>query len=420
MKMDTAKFDLAARHVLAVLPSCFHEMERLRALAQQGAQPTVTVVGKYNHGKSRLLNELIAKDVFAVADKRETVALAEHVWLGVRWLDAPGLDADVGLADDGHAHQAAWLQADIRLFVHAAKEGELDAAERALLQKLYADQQRTRRRTVFVLGQVDQMADEAHLHKVINAIQMQVPELVLYPVSSTRYRQGVDGGKKLLLEKSGIPALQAMLRDALAEVPQARSHETALLLGEIRQALELLKTEGEERLHALLHDQRWQRQDFDQGLVAVLDKVQSDLQPVLELNSTDQALVPDSFETMFKPTAGKQERARLQIAYSYACIVINFHLIKHGVVGLPLNQQTSVRSLDTVMVAVMGVSVKYRNDLRQIFCEAAGRDRLKQAFAHYYELSEDRMLLARQIAESTSSLSDVEEALAAMRTLENI
>ena len=72
------------------------------------------------------------------------------------------------------------------------------------------------------------------------------------------------------------------------------------------------------------------------------------------------------------------------------------------------------------MVAVMGVSFKYRNDLRQIFCEAAGRDRLKQAFAHYYELSEDRMLLARQIAESTSSLSDVEEALAAMRTLENI
>lgn len=420
MKVALAKFDLAACHLLAVLPDCFHEIERLRALAQQGLQPTVTVVGKYNHGKSRLLNELMASDVFTVADKRETVALAEHVRLGVRWLDAPGLDADVGLTDDSHAHQAAWLQADIRLFVHAAKEGELDAAESALLQKLYADQQRTKRRVLFVLGQVDQMADEAHLHKVINAIQTQVPQVVLYPVSSTRYRQGVEGDKKLLLEKSGIPALQAILGDALAKVPQARSHETALLLSEIRQALEFLKTEGKERLQALLSTQCWQRQDFDQGLSTVLDKVQSDLQPVLEINCTDQALVPDSFENMFKPTAGKQERARLQIAYSRACIVINFHLIKHGVAGLPLTQQTSVRSLDTVMVAVMGVSVKYRDDLRQIFCDPTGRDRLKQAFAHYFELSKDRTVLARQIAESKASLADVDQALAALRTLEDV
>ena len=73
-----------------------------------------------------------------------------------------------------------------------------------------------------------------------------------------------------------------------------------------------------------------------------------------------------------------------------------------------------------VMVAVMGVSVKYRDDLRQIFCDPTGRDRLKQAFAHYFELSKDRTVLARQIAESKASLADVDQALAALRTLEDV
>lgn len=53
-------------------------MARLRALAK-AARRVVTVSGKYNHGKSRLLNEMIGHAAFVVADKRETVALAEHV-----------------------------------------------------------------------------------------------------------------------------------------------------------------------------------------------------------------------------------------------------------------------------------------------------------------------------------------------------
>lgn len=416
--MDTETFDLAERDVLAVLPARSQDLARLRVLVQQRPQPTVTVMGKYNHGKSRLLNELLGSDAFAVADKRETVALAEHVQPDVRWLDAPGLDADVGLADDGHAYHAAWLQADIRLFVHAAKEGELDAAERTLLHTLDADQQRTRRRALFVLTQVDQMADDAHLDKVVTAIHAQAPELPLHQVSSTRHRQGVEGGKKLLIEKSGIPALQAVLRGAIAEVPAARVHETALLLGEIRGELKLAKSDAQSHLQSLQDTQHLQRQAFEQGLIEVLDKVQIDLQPVLEVSGPDQALVPDSFENAFKLTAGKQERARIQIAYSRACIAINAHLVKHGVVGLPQAQQTSVTSLDTVMVAVMGVSVKYREDLRKIFCEPEGRDRLGRDFARYFELSDDRQALASQIAQCEAERVAADKALQALATLE--
>jgi hypothetical protein len=35
----------------------------------------------------------------------------------VRWLDAPGPDADLGSEDDCQAFEAVWLKADIRLFV---------------------------------------------------------------------------------------------------------------------------------------------------------------------------------------------------------------------------------------------------------------------------------------------------------------
>ncbi len=106
-------FDPLASEVLAVVPGRAHDLARLRVLAQVQAAPTVTVVGKYNHGKSRLLNELMGRDVFAVADRRETVTLSEHHHAELRWLDAPGLDADVALQDDSHAQEATWLQADV-------------------------------------------------------------------------------------------------------------------------------------------------------------------------------------------------------------------------------------------------------------------------------------------------------------------
>lgn len=112
--------------------------------------------------------------------------------------------------------------------MHAAKEGELDAGERALLDQLHIDGQRTHRQTLFVLSQVDQLSNEAELAHVIKTIHVQVPELSVYPVFSIRYRKGLDGAKPLLTEKSGIPALNQALREACTRVPAARAHETAL------------------------------------------------------------------------------------------------------------------------------------------------------------------------------------------------
>lgn len=406
--------------VLAVLPQRRWDLDRLRVLLQKDVPPTVTVVGKYNHGKSRLLNELMGSDIFNVADRRETIALAEHVHDGVRWLDAPGLYADVALQDDALAREALGLQADIRLFVHAAKEGELDALESSLLQELAADHQRSRRQTLLVISQIDQLADEQQQEKVLDSIAQQCPGCLLHPVSSTRYRQGRDGGKPRMLEKSGIPALQASLEAALKRVPQAREFERDALLTELTQELSALQQMQEQSLHSLQQTQRQQHIDFVEGLRKVLEGIEKDLEPLVNAAGVDHSLVPDTAEFGFKMTAGKQERARLQIAYSRACIAINSHLVEYGAVGLPAAQRTSVRSMDTVMIAVMGVSVKYRADLRRIFCEQAGRDKLVQDFTHYFEISEGRRALEAQIETSQKQLQQTRQALEELALLEGV
>ncbi|SAL87443.1 GTPase Era [Caballeronia arvi] len=407
----------ATHDVVAVLPGRADDMARLGILLGHD-EPIVTVIGKYNHGKSRLLNELIGQEAFSVADKRETVKLADRVHQGVRWLDAPGLDADVGTEDDRHATHAAWLHADIRLFVHAGKEGELDAKELALLAELLEDSERTRRQTLFVLTQVDQLASESELQKVIGAITAQFPRIALNAVSSARHRKGVDEGKKLFIEKSGIPQLHSELDGALGRVPAARTYETSLLFTEVRDELAQLIREREASLEASRSLQRQQRKAFDQGLANVIKKVGSDIEVMLEGLGEDFASIPDTAKDAYASTAGKRERAYIQIAYSRGCIEIDSFLAGHGVIGLPSEQETAARALNTVMIAVMGVSVKFRKDLRRMFCTQAGREKLQGDFTRYYEISSDRKELAVRISETESSIDALQKASTSLNALE--
>lgn len=418
MRTDLAAFDRIERDVLPVLPGRAHDLARLRALAEQAGLATVTVIGKYNHGKSRLLNELMGHDAFAVADRRETVQLSVQVRDGVRWLDAPGLDADVGGADDRFAQQAAWLQSDVRLFVHSAKEGELDAPERQLLAALQADAGTSRRQTLLVVSQIDQAGDEAALQQVLAAIGRQAPGLRLHAVSATRHRQGAEGGKRLLVERSGLPALQAALDHALQQVPAARSHEAAALKAALHHDLQHREATLASQQAAARERQAQQRRQFDHDLQAVFDKAQDDLAEILSTPGPDLALQPDRVDDQFRLTVGRLERARVQVAYAKVCLQLNAALTKHGANELPAAQHTVARSLNSVMVAVLGVSVKYRADLRQMFQEAAGREQLHRDFARYYELSADRQALAAHLDDLQGHLAAVHTAQEALRALE--
>jgi hypothetical protein len=302
--------------------------------------------------------------------------------------------------------------------VHAAKEGELDAKELKLLTDLDADRVRTGRQTLFVLSQVDQLADDAALRNVGDAIDRQMPRLALNAVSCVRHRKGLDGAKQLLLEKSGIPALHVALQAELARVPDARAHETALLMREIDEELQLLRAAQHTSRDLLRCTQRQQRFDFDRGLAAVIEKVAGDIEAMLNALGTDHAIVPDTAKDAYMITAGKLERAHIQIAYSRACIEIDAVLTAHGVVGLPSEQHAAASSFNSVMIAVMGVSVKFRKDLRRMFGDASGRERIQREFTHYYELSDDRKALTAQIADTEAAIAASEKASAAMRLFE--
>lgn len=260
----------ADAQVLALLPHRATDLARLGVLEAGTVPPTVTVAGKYNHGKSRLLNTLLGHEVFAVADHRQTVALDAHVQQGVRWLDAPGLEADVAGGDDAHARRAMEVEADVCLFVHAATEGELDAAEGALLDTLRASDAGSGRCTLLVVTQVDQLADPAQLDGVMRAIGAQVPWLVPWPVSSMRHGQGLAHAMPVLVERSGVPALQARLAQALAQVPALRRDEAARLRAGIGAELQQVLQARQAALQAL-HQARDARQArFAQGLEDVL------------------------------------------------------------------------------------------------------------------------------------------------------
>lgn len=414
--MENTVVQQTGQAIGAVLPQHANNMTRLGALLR-GGEPIITVIGKYNHGKSMLLNELIGEASFAVADRRETVRLAHHVQHGVRWLDAPGLDADTGTEDDRHAMHAAWLESDIRLFVHAAKEGELDAAELALLKELRADSEKTDRQTLFVLSQVDQLPGGEALNEVIAAIHGQLPGLEMHAVSSTRHRKGIDGDKPLLSERSGIPQLRAGLEAAVGRVPAARAHEAALLFTHIRHDLDGLRCEREQSLASLKKARQAQRQAFDEGLRSVICKAGRDIETMLGTLGVDHAAIPDTAADAYVLTAAKRERAYVQVAYSRACIDIDSYLVGCEVIAIPAEQETAARALNTVMIAVMGVSVKFRKDLRRMFCTEQGRERMQREFTRYYDISGPRKAQAALIRETESDIIALNEAAMSLQGL---
>lgn len=418
--MTLQPFDSLCRTILTIIPEYTEQLARFRAITLAGDIPTVTVVGKYNHGKSRLLNELMGEDKFAVADKRETTTLNNYIRNQVRWLDAPGLDADVNYNDDQCAQLAVWQQSDIRLFVHSLREGELDAQEAVLLAALQADEHKTRRQTIVVFTQIDQLENEKILRQITERLQQQATlDNALY-VSAQRHRQGIEKNKTLLVEKSGISQLKQRLTEALRKVTDVRAFEKTSICQELKSHLKLLQHNTQQQINELSQYLTDQRYDFEQDLFKVLNKVQDDLRPIMQVVGKDASLEVDSFATKYQLTAGKKERNRIQVAYSRACININSHLIRYGVVGLPESQKTNVRSIDTVLVAVLGVSVKLRRELNLIFFQEAGRQRLKRELCNYFEVSQERMANKQHLEQLNANLAHIKAALMAVSDLENM
>ena len=157
-------------------------IKELRELIARPTELQVAVYGKYNHGKSSLLNALVKKEVFKTADIRETVTIQSHTKDNITWVDTPGLDADVYEQDDSKAKEIL-NKSDLLLFVHSVNEGELDEKELTFLEERY----NKNNNILVILTQVDRISELESVQKVIESqLEFMMNTRRIIPVSSKR------------------------------------------------------------------------------------------------------------------------------------------------------------------------------------------------------------------------------------------
>jgi small GTP-binding protein len=267
MMVDIERFN-------TVIPTSEEALRRLVFLIEQAHAVRVAVFGKYNHGKSTLLNAIIGQEVFKAADKRETTEISEYSHEGIIWIDTPGLDADVHGEDDRKARKSAFTVADFLFLVHSVKTGELDKYETKLYRDLMKQDKNYRKKMFLILTQIDQL-EEADLKAVIGKIKMQFPELTIMPVSATRYTRGVLENKSIFVEKSGMNELFDLIDKLDAEIESLRSLEKKRLIDKIKLELEEKKKAAISGLETINFRITKYHKDFNTDLTKYINSVQS-------------------------------------------------------------------------------------------------------------------------------------------------
>ena len=216
-----------------VIPTSESNLNRLKFLQEEASGLRIAVFGKYNHGKSTLLNALIGKEIFKTADKRETIKNAEYTHNDVIWVDTPGLDADVHGKDDKEAMKGAFEIADILYLVHSVKAGELDKYEMKVYRELMKQDKNYSKKMFLILTQIDQLQTE-QLDQVKKQIKKQLPELTMVCISAQRYSRGINESKPKFVELSAMDSLLTLVSGHLSQLNILRKQECKRLVSKIR------------------------------------------------------------------------------------------------------------------------------------------------------------------------------------------
>lgn len=128
------------------------------------------------------------------------------------WIDTPGID---DTEQETASAFAGLKDADIVLFIHNLKQGELDLSEMQFIQQSIAQYPKFLSKIIFVLTHVDDVGDQAAA-EIQQAIEKQCLNQLkhiatLFIVSSPRYLKGFIENKELLMQRSNIPDLQKYL-----------------------------------------------------------------------------------------------------------------------------------------------------------------------------------------------------------------
>lgn len=235
------------QYLTALLPDSQLNFGRLKELLTGDESAKIAVFGKFNHGKSTLLNALLGYEHFSVADKRETVEVSEIEHDGTVWIDTPGLDADTSGTDDSLAIEAVLRKADILCLVHSVKAGELDKSEMEIYQKLMSFSDDYQSKFLLVLTQIDQVSPQ-DLDSVKKKILGQVPDLNVNCISATRYIRGIKESKVGFIDASGMLPLLNNLNDMRTSVSEFRQKEAKSLVSDINAELSKLNVKTQKSL----------------------------------------------------------------------------------------------------------------------------------------------------------------------------
>lgn len=245
-----------------LIPNSEPNIKRLYQLVNVPDEAKIATFGKYNHGKSTLLNALCGDDIFKAADKRETTIIQEHSHNGVVWVDTPGLDADTHNEDDKKAIDAAFEIADFIFLVHNVKAGELDKYEMDVYRKLMHQDNNYSKKLFLVLTQIDQLVSEDDTQRVIDTIKKQLPQMEIFPVSSVRYIRGIKENKDKFVELSGMDNLLNHIQTLKSPLQLLRKQEIKRLKRKANLELDDLISSEKKKLTSLPHEVEESHSEF--------------------------------------------------------------------------------------------------------------------------------------------------------------
>ncbi|PSV15157.1 hypothetical protein C0W59_11805 [Photobacterium kishitanii] len=262
-----------------IIPSSERNLKRLMyLLSDKKSLPRIAVFGKYNHGKSTLLNAIVGHNKFKTADKRETICNEDYEHNHVIWVDTPGLDADVQGEDDTAAMKGVFEVADFIFLVHQVTAGELDKYEMNVFQQLAKQDKNYRKKMFLILTQIDQKTPQ-DLSLVQTTIAQQLKNsmdlqgLNVISVSATRYLKGIQESKPIFCEKSGMNAIFSLTETLKKDITSLRANEIhrlkSKLLVELDQAKKQVTEDLSEYQYRLSSQYKHYQQDIAQLVSAV-------------------------------------------------------------------------------------------------------------------------------------------------------
>ncbi|MDD9156391.1 50S ribosome-binding GTPase [Aliivibrio sp. S4TY2] len=255
-----------------------HSLSRLDKIIHSDQKPRIAVFGKYNHGKSTLLNAIFGYAAFKSADKRETIENLSIEHNEVMWIDTPGLDADVHGKDDAAALTGAFEMADYLFLVHQVTAGELDKYELDIFNRLAVSTTNYSQKMCLVLTQIDQKTGE-ELNTVVDKIQQQVSfeskfqNLTIIPLSATRYLRGIEENKPVFCEKSGISTLFDEIEKIKSGIIQTREKEKSELINKISSSVNDIELTLNQEIRINKNKQESLNTDFICELSKLITKV---------------------------------------------------------------------------------------------------------------------------------------------------